>query len=221
MKIADGIYAYIWRSMFENNSNMYYFGDPLNILFDPGLNNYVDVRIMEMQKDGLNPDNIKYIVNTHGHPDHYEGSAYFMKKNIPIAIHKDEADFIGKTSPMFYEMMGMQMPEIKFDTFLKEGKWKVGATELEIFATPGHSPSSICIYWPEKKTLVCGDLIFDNSVGRVDFPGGSGDLLKQSIKKMSELDIEILLPGHMGFIQGKSEVKKNFDFIISQYFSFM
>jgi hydroxyacylglutathione hydrolase len=221
MKIIDGIYAYIWKNMFENNSNMYYFGEPLNILFDPGLNNYVDVRILEMQKDGLKAEDIKYVVNTHGHPDHYEGSTYFMKKNIPVAMHKEEIEFLNKTSPMFYQMMGMEMPEIKFDTFLEEGKWKIGITELEIFITPGHSPFSVCIYWPEKKTLVCGDLIFESSVGRVDFPGGSGELLKKSIRKMSELDIEILLPGHMGYIKGKNEVKKNFDFIISQYFSFM
>ncbi|MFH0975346.1 MAG: MBL fold metallo-hydrolase [Spirochaetota bacterium] len=218
MKVIDGIYAYIWKSVFENNSNMYFFGEPLNMVFDPGLNNYMDLRLMEMQKDGINTDDIKYIVNTHGHLDHYEGSAYFMKKNIPIAIFKDEIDYVSKTGPMFYQMMGMKMVEVKFDTSLKEGIWKIGDTELEIFNTPGHSPGSICLYWPEKKTLVCGDLIFDNSVGRVDFPGGSSDQLKDSIRKMSELDIEILLPGHMGFIKGKNYVKKNFDFIINQYF---
>jgi hydroxyacylglutathione hydrolase len=221
MKVIDGIYAYIWKSVFENNSNMYYFGEPLNILFDPGLNNYVDVRLLEMQKDGINPDDIKHIVNTHGHLDHYEGSAYFMKKNLPIAIYKDEIDYVNKTGPMFYQMMGLKRIDVKFDTSLKEGIWKVGNTELEIFNTPGHSPGSICLYWPEKKALVCGDLIFDNSVGRVDFPGGSGEQLKDSIRKMSELDIEILLPGHMGYIKGKNFVKKNFELIISQYFAYM
>lgn len=218
MKIIDGVYGYIWRSVFENNSNMYYFAEPLNMLFDPGLHNYVDVRIEEMKKDKLDPGKIKYIVNTHGHPDHYEGSVLFMDKNIPIAIHKNEINFINKTGPMFFEMMGMEIPEIKFDTLLEEGKWQVVETELEIFHTPGHSPDSISIYWPEKKILVCGDLIFQNSVGRTDFPGGNGELLKDSIRRMSEVDIELLLPGHMGFIKGKQEIKKNFDFIISQYF---
>ena len=203
MKITDGIYAYIWKSVFENNCNMYYFGEPLNILFDPGLNNYVDVRMMEMQKDGLTPEDIKYVVNTHGHPDHFEGSAYFMEKNIPLAMHKNEIDFINEVGPTFCEMMGMKFPDIKFDKVLEEGKWKVGNAELEIFVTPGHSPASICIYWPEKKTLVCGDLIFKNSVGRTDFPGGSGELLKKSIKRMSELDIEILLTRAYGFHNGK------------------
>jgi glyoxylase-like metal-dependent hydrolase (beta-lactamase superfamily II) len=221
MKIIDGVYAYIWRSIFENNSNMYYFGEPLNILFDPGLKNYMDVRTKEIEKDGVNLDDIKYIVNTHGHQDHFDGSVFFMNKNISIAMYKEEIDFVEKTGPMFAQMMGMEFPKIKYDNILEVGKWKVGNTELEIFHTPGHSPGSICVYWPEKKTLVCGDLIFENSVGRVDFPGGSADLLKDSIKKMSKLDIELLLPGHMGFIKGKKEIMKNFDFIISQYFPIM
>jgi hydroxyacylglutathione hydrolase len=217
MKIIDGVYGYIWKSVFENNSNMYYFAEPLNMLIDPGLNNYVDVRIEEMKKDKLDPEAIKYIVNTHGHPDHYTGSEFFSNKNIPIAIHKDETEFISKIGPMFFDMMGMQEPKIDFNVLLEKGKWQVEGTELEVYLTPGHSPASVCIYWREKKTLACGDLIFQGSIGRVDFPGGDAELLKDSIKRMSELDIELLLPGHMGFIKGKEEVKKNFDYIINQY----
>jgi hydroxyacylglutathione hydrolase len=112
----------------------------------------------------------------------------------------------------------MSLPELNFKEVLEEGKWQVGDTELEIIHTPGHSPGSISVYWPEKKTLVCGDLIFEQSVGRTDFPGGDSGLLKESIRRISELDIEILLPGHMNYIQGRDRVKYNFDFIINQYF---
>ena len=44
MKLCDGVYAYIWRGVFENNCNMYYFGEPLNLLFDPGLARHLDLR---------------------------------------------------------------------------------------------------------------------------------------------------------------------------------
>lgn len=213
MKLTDGLYAYIWRGVFENNSNMYCFGEPLNILFDPGLTHHLDLRFEAMKGDGLDPEAVKMIVNTHCHPDHFEGSEYFMRKTVPIAMHGDEIAFLNDVGPKFYEMMGMKFPSLSFDLSLAEGKWKVGDVELEVFLTPGHSPGSICVYWPEKRALVCGDLIFRESVGRVDFPGGSADKLRESIDRMSSLDIEYLLPGHMEYVAGADNVKKNFDLI--------
>jgi hydroxyacylglutathione hydrolase len=69
--------------------------------------------------------------------------------------------------------------------------------------------------------LVCGDLIFEQSVGRVDFPGGDGNSLIESIRKMSQLDVEILLPGHMNIITGARNVKRNFEHIEKYYFSML
>jgi glyoxylase-like metal-dependent hydrolase (beta-lactamase superfamily II) len=221
MKLADGIYAYIWRGVFENNSNMYYFGEPLNMLFDPGLAHHLDLRFDAMKKDGLDPEKVKAVVNTHCHPDHFEGSEYFMKKNIPVGMHPDEIAFVNEVGPKFFAMMGMTMPVMKLDLPVSEGTWKVGGAELEVFLTPGHSPGSICVYWPEKKALVCGDLIFRESVGRVDFPGGSAQKLKESIERISSLDIEYLLPGHMDYITGARDVKKNFDLIRQYVFSML
>lgn len=218
MKINDSIYAYVWTGIFENNCNMYYFGEPLNILFDVGLKNYIDVRFNEMEKDGLNPDNIKYLINTHCHPDHFEGSLNFKDKGIQVGMHEEEIKFYNEQGPAFFRMFGMPFPEFDFDLVLKEGAWKVGDTDLEIIHTPGHSPGSISIYWPEHKALICGDLVFEQSFGRVDFPGGDGKKLIESIKRVSELDIEILLPGHMNFITGKEHVQNNFR-ILEQYFS--
>ncbi|HPA70744.1 MAG TPA: MBL fold metallo-hydrolase [Spirochaetota bacterium] len=221
MKLCDGIYSYVWKGIFENNCNMFYFGEPLNILFDPGLKNYVDVRLEDLAKDGVKADDIKYVVNTHCHPDHFEGSEYFMKKNVPVGMHPDEIEFLNTEGPRFFAMFGMPFPKLTFGLTLETGPWKVNGTELEIFHTPGHSPGSISIYWKEKKALVCGDLIFRESVGRVDFPGGSGELLKESIRKMSKLDIEYLLPGHMDIVSGADKVKKNFELIERYYFSMM
>jgi glyoxylase-like metal-dependent hydrolase (beta-lactamase superfamily II) len=101
---------------------------------------------------------------------------------------------------------------------LVEGDLSLGRDEkqvnLTVFHTPGHSPGSICIYWPDKKALITGDLVFNGSVGRTDFPGGSITTLKQSIERVSQLDVEYLLPGHsteMGsIIEGKRRVEQNF-----------
>ncbi len=219
MKITDGVYAYIWRGLFENNCNMFYFGEPFNILFDPGLKNYIDVRLEDLKKDGIDLGNIKCVVNTHCHPDHFEGSKYFMERNIPVAMHEDEITFLNVEGPRFFAMFGMAFPDFTFDIRLQEGRWEINGGCLEVYHTPGHSPGSISVYWPEKKVIVCGDLVFQESVGRVDFPGGDGELLKKSIKKISTLDIEYLLPGHMDIVHGAERVRRNFDLIERYYFS--
>ncbi len=221
MKLCDGVYSYVWRGVFENNCNMFYFGDPLNILFDPGLKHHLDLRFEELKKDGIKPEDIKYVINTHSHPDHFEGSEYFAAKKIPIGMHRDEITFLNEVGPKFFAMFGMAFPKFEFDIVMEEGIWSVNGTDLQVFHTPGHSPGSICIYWKEKKTLVCGDLVFRESVGRVDFPGGSGEQLKESIRKVSKLDIEFLLPGHMDIVKGSSEIKKNFDLIEKYFFAMM
>ena len=218
MKVCEGVYSYVWRGVFVNNCNMFYFGEPLNMLFDPGLKDYVDVRFEEMKKDGLDPKDIKQVICTHCHPDHFEGVEYFIDKKTPIGMHKEEISFLNTEGPKFFEMFGMKFPEINFDTQLENGTWEVEGTELEIFQTPGHSPGSACIYWKEKKALVCGDLIFKESVGRTDFPGGDGKELIDSIQKISELDIEIIMPGHMEIITGADNVKRNFDVIKQHIF---
>jgi len=220
MKVTDGIYAYIWNGIFENNSNLFFFGEPLNILFDPGLKNHVDTRFKEMRADGLDPEKIEYILNTHCHPDHFEGSLSFADKDVKLVMHREEIDFFTQYGPEFFRMFGMPFPDITFDIELTEGPWEVNGVELQVYHTPGHSPGSVCVYWPEKKALACGDLVFDQSFGRTDFPGGSMAVLIESIKKISTLDIEHLLPGHMGIISGKENVQKNFQ-ILEQYFKTM
>ena len=86
---------------------------------------------------------------------------------------------------------------------------------------PGHSPGSISIYWIEKKALFTGDLIFKNGIGRTDLPGGNGNELKESIKRLKTLDVEYLLSGHGDVIFGKQAVEQNFEIIERQWFGYL
>ncbi len=210
MKVTDGVYSYVWNGVFENNCNSFYFGEPFNMLFDPGLKNYTDQLIKLMEADGIDIETISYVINTHSHPDHIEGNVNFTKYDIPAGMHMDEIKFLKETGPDFFRMLGMDFSQYKYDLELEEGRLQVGGAELEIYKTPGHSPASVCIYWREKKTLVCGDLVFDKSFGRFDFPGGNIDLLRESINRVAQLDIEHLLPGHMDIVSGKENVQENF-----------
>jgi hydroxyacylglutathione hydrolase len=92
---------------------------------------------------------------------------------------------------------------------------------FEVIQTPGHSPGSICLYWPDKKILFTGDVVFNQGIGRTDLPGGNGKELKESIKKISRLDAEYLLPGHGDIVSGREAVKTNFANIERDWFHYL
>ena len=108
---------------------------------------------------------------------------------------------------------GIPPIETREDCLLDNGRLSVGDTEMELIHAPGHSPDSICYYLKADKALICGDVIFHNNVGRVDIPGGSIDELSKSIERLSELEVEYLLPGHMDIVTGKENVAENFRFV--------
>lgn len=221
MKLTDGVYAYPWTNMMENNCNTYVLkGDSL-ILIDPGLKRYVPDILEAIKKDGLNPDEIKLVINTHSHPDHLDGDACFLTDNVQITMHEEEEKFLKSIGKDFFRMFGLEQPKYKVDFYSNEGDLNAGNITLKIIHTPGHSPGSICIYWPEKEVLISGDVVFSGSIGRTDFPGGSGSTLKKSIEKISALKVKYLLPGHNEIVEGVAEIQKNFDFIKRSFFSFL
>lgn len=222
MKLTDDIYVYEWTNFFDNNCNSYYIGGSVQALIDPGLSRYVPELIRSMETDGIKQENIQYIINTHSHPDHFEGSIEFNDNPaVKIALHEQEIAFLEESGKMMYGWFGLDLPNIKVDMILQEGSITLGDETFEVFLTPGHSPGSIALYRPSKKALISGDVIFDRNVGRTDFPGGNGSLLKKSIMDLSKLDVDHLLPGHMGVVEGNESVKDNFKFVIQNIFPYI
>jgi len=113
------------------------------------------------------------------------------------------------------------MPEVHFDFFLQEGELRIGGERFQVLHTPGHSPGSVCLFWEEPKVLFSGDLIFAQGVGRTDFPGGDGNLLKQGIRRCSTLGAAMLMPGHGEPILEAEHVEKNFLIIEKMYFDYI
>ncbi|MDQ5985446.1 MAG: Hydroxyacylglutathione hydrolase GloC [Syntrophus sp. SKADARSKE-3] len=218
MKFRDDIYVYEWTSYFENNCNSFYIGGSVKALIDPGLLKFVPDLLIRMADDGIELRDIRYIINTHSHPDHFEGSEFFCKKGIDIALHDEELRFLQGPGGELYELFGLEVPVPQINLLLKEGELKLGDEMFQVIHVPGHSPGSIALYSPSREALFPGDVIFDQSMGRTDFPGGSGSLLKESIKRLSLLEAECLLPGHMGIVDGGKRVKQNFQAILT-YFS--
>lgn len=221
MKLKNDIYVYEWTNSFDNNCNSYYIGGGVQALIDPGLSRYVPDLLKQMSVDGIQKEDICYIVNTHSHPDHFQGSELFDQSIVKIAMHRKEIDFLKGVGGELYELFGISVPQMQINLPLDEGSITLGDQEFKVILAPGHSPGSIGLYWPEQKALFCGDVIFDQSVGRTDFPGGNGALLKKSIVNFSELDLDLILPGHMGIISGKSNIQNNFNLIIQGIFPYI
>jgi hydroxyacylglutathione hydrolase len=221
MKVTEGVFAYPWTNMMENNCNTYVLqGDGL-VLIDPGLKRYVPDICDAMRADGLNPDDIRLVMCTHGHPDHLDGVTHFASAGVTIALHGEEIKFLEEIGKDFFRMFGLPEPQFSVGVSMQAGDLDTNGLHLQIFHTPGHSPGSVCIYWPDKQVLISGDVVFSGSIGRTDFPGGSGHTLKESIEKIAALKVEYLLPGHNEIVQGAQQIAGNFDFIKRSFFSFL
>lgn len=221
MKLTNEIYVYEWTNYFDNNCNSFYIGDGINALIDPGLSRYLPHLLEQMAADGIKKEDIRYVINTHSHPDHLQGSELFDPDEVKIGLHPKEQQFLEGEGGDLYGLFGITAPELKINLSLQEGEIILGNQKFVSILAPGHSPGSIGLYWPDKKALFSGDVIFDQNVGRTDFPGGNSILLKKSILAFSELDCELLFPGHMGIVSGREKVRKNFNIVIQGIFPYL
>ncbi|MEW6264376.1 MAG: MBL fold metallo-hydrolase [Thermodesulfobacteriota bacterium] len=140
---------------------------------------------------------IKYIFNSHGHPDHTCGNAR-MKELTGAAIVMHAAD-----DDLFNSNQGVQMarmwgfePSPRADVRLDgEGPFQLGNLTLAVIHTPGHTPGGVCLL--AQGNLFTGDTLFVGSGGRTDLPGASLSIMLESIRKLMALpDETIVWPGH-------------------------
>ncbi|HSN62056.1 MAG TPA: MBL fold metallo-hydrolase [Ferruginibacter sp.] len=153
------------------------------IIIDPGC--YYDTERETLagfiEKEGLIP---KMLLNTHCHLDHVFGNKYVAEKyGLTLQLHEKEVQVL-----QFAPASGL-MYNMPFDNytgayiFLKPGDTlKLGEDELKILFTPGHSPASISFYCQKEGFVIAGDVLFKQSIGRTDLPGGDFDTLINSIK---------------------------------------
>ena len=124
------------------------------------------------------------LVNTHCHIDHVLGNPFVANKyNLPLHLHKNEIETY-KDTDRWAKMFGLVIEEMPSpQVFIDAGQTlSFGNTTLEILFTPGHSVASLSFYEPISKQLISGDVLFYQSIGRTDLPGGNFDTLISSIK---------------------------------------
>ncbi len=152
------------------------------VIIDPGC--FVDNERKELT-DFIEAQNlnVKMLLNTHCHIDHVLGN-YFVKEKYKTKLYihpKDEP--VLKAVKVYAPNYGFATyTEAEADAYLEEGDTvSFGNQQFTVLFVPGHSPGHIAFYNEKQKTVMAGDVLFMNSVGRTDLPGGDHATLINSI----------------------------------------
>lgn len=148
--------------------------------------------------DALEADDMRLagVLVTHHHPDHVGGTMagfslkglaeLLERQSVPVHVNAHEADWVAKVT-------GIAPSELT--SHVHGDKVSVGAVEIELLHTPGHTPGSQCFLLDGR--LVAGDTLFLDGCGRTDFPGGNVDDMFRSLQALAQLPGDpTVFPGH-------------------------
>ncbi|SEN80694.1 Glyoxylase, beta-lactamase superfamily II [bacterium A37T11] len=185
---------------YQENTYLIYDHDKSAVIIDPGM--YTVREENELQEfiteNRLHPE---LLLNTHCHIDHVLGNKFIYDQyGLLPAFHEGELPLLLEVqnyAPQMgirYEMSPIPETFLQEEGFIKWGK----ANTLHLIFAPGHSPGHLCFYDQEHQFLIGGDVLFKNSIGRTDLPGGNHEQLLQNIReKVYTLPVDtIVYPGH-------------------------
>ena len=182
------------------------------IIIDPGCYSEEEKYILQsfISDNGLRP---VILLNTHCHLDHVFGNKYIAEAyKLTLHIHKKEEELL-QMAPASGLMFNLPFDNYQGELiFLQEGDIvSLGEDSLQVIEALGHSPGSICFYCQKQKFIISGDVLFYQSIGRTDLPGGSHEALLKNIKeKLFALPGDVkVYPGHGSETTIADEIKHN------------
>jgi hydroxyacylglutathione hydrolase len=220
-QISRGVYFVEGRDEMIPDAHVYILGEPSSgdlTLVDAGLVGKGSYKIHGIKELRIEPAEIKRVIMTHTHMDHI-GCLPEILEQVPAAevwIHKEEAAPLEEGDERTVYGMEMFRGLCQSQFGLKPGAFtrkadrelqggeelEIGGMLWEVIHIPGHSPGSIALYHRPGKILIPGDTVYaDHSIGRFDLHRASAGDLRRSLLRLSELEVEILLPGHNRIVE--------------------
>lgn len=144
---------------------------------------------------------LKAVLLTHAHFDHIMGLSDVME-DVKVPVYVEEADLPMMTDGESNLSSTYVRGGYRFEEAVPVGdgqQLEIAGFQFRVIHTPGHTPGGCCYYMEQEGVLFSGDTLFQTSVGRSDFPGGSASALVRSVKeKLLVLPEEThVYPGHM------------------------
>jgi glyoxylase-like metal-dependent hydrolase (beta-lactamase superfamily II) len=190
------------------------------VLIDAGAGRSSSQIVRNIEMLGLNPADVSHLILTHCHIDHIGSAPFFQKQyGTKIIIHELDAKAMEsgdslKTAANWY---GTTFPPTKIDGTLSDSheKLKFGGEALHCLHTPGHTPGSIAVYLDRAgKRILFGQDIhgpFHKAFG------SDMNAWKKSMRKLLDLDADILCEGHFGIFQPKDRVRDYIERYLEEY----
>lgn len=194
------IKAFCFNPFYENTYIVYQETGEAWI-FDPGCSNNSEEKelIKFISENNLIPSRI---LLTHAHIDHILGLEFVTRKfGLSTEMHELERLVLdAATQVALIYGISYNTPSCPSTYLTDNQQINFDSEAVQCIWTPGHSPGSICYYFPNANALIGGDVLFDGSIGRTDLPGGDYNTLISSIKKrLYPLNNNtVVYPGHGG-----------------------
>lgn len=184
---------------FQENTYVVWDEERNSAIIDPGCSNAAENE--ELNRFVTDHKlKVRRLLNTHCHIDHVLGNRYVKETwNVDLEIPEKEESVL-KSAEVIGPAYGFHdYRHQEADKFIKDGDViTVGALEFDVLFVPGHSPGHVAFYNKKEQVLFGGDVLFYNSIGRADLPGGDYDTLIASIhSRLFTLPDDVTVyPGH-------------------------
>lgn len=185
---------------YQENTYVLYDDTGACAIIDPGMYGEREERdfIEFIVTNNLKPE---LLLNTHCHIDHVLGNRFVYEKYglLPL-FHLDELPLLIEVQ-QYAPQMGIRYEVSPIgESFLtaEDKTIAFGSHVLQVIPAPGHSPGHVCFYYEPQGFLIGGDVLFYNSIGRTDLPGGNHEQLLESIRTQLYAlpDATVVYPGH-------------------------